>query len=235
MRETRQVGELNLRDFKEGGIQFDPFLLIFDMGPNLIRTARAKRRKDGVSYRAFHVGASTISVNDDEQKASFFVGANYKPHPEVPKRCAEMNALTEAKRLKHRFTPGLFVAGTTDQELIRQVTGRETPTLHPCDPCRDLLQESTVVITVGDDKDVYEAHTGKDLWQLYRPPEHPQRRRDRKPAEVHNVIEDPGFATFAAAKAVYTQKVAEFVSAPEHSTRSMRADAVVASLYEVAG
>jgi hypothetical protein len=165
-------------------------------------------------------------MNGRDKKIGAFVGANQKLSKDTPKRCAEMKALGEAKKADYRFPLAIFVAGTTDRELIKDVTGHATATLSPCEPCSHLMHESTVIVAVGHDEDVFEAYTGKELWGLYG--------NDETAHMPQHPIGDPGFAQFTGARALYEASVVPVMGIPEGQSRMMRAEAVVHSLRSLA-
>lgn len=224
MARPRLVQELNYSYIESDGHEFDPHSLIFEWGPTCIATARGMRKKHADNWRKFHVGGATVSVDGRGKRAAIFVGANSKPTKEALKKCAEMDAIGAAKREGYFYTAAIFVAATTDTELIKDITGLSTPTLHLCDPCRGLISESTVVVTVGAEEDIFEAHTGKEMWELYADPT----------IEQHEAIVDPGFTRFAGSRALYGSSVAPLLQAPESATRMMRAEAAVRALRQEA-
>lgn len=225
--DAERVQEFNFSHLVENDGFFDPHTLIFDMGANLIEIARAIRGKYANSYRDFKVGAATISINESRHRAAAFVGANSKPTPSSEKFCAEKQAVGSARANKFMYTPAVFVVGSTDKKEIEAVTGLATPTLHPCTSCRNLLSESTVVIPVGADEDVYEAYTGKHLWELYDDIANVS-------SDNHQPINDYQFMKLSEAKSIYLESTVHLRDAPEEATRMIRADAVVAALHEVA-
>lgn len=229
---TEKFIEQNYSTNVRAGQYFDPYELIFQWGKSAIATARATRDRRARSYRNFKVGSAVISVNDEKHEAAGFVSANSKLSKEDDKICAEMNIVGEAKKQGYDYHVGLFVVGTTDPEEIKEVTGLATPTLHPCEPCRALIDEATVVISTGYDEDVYEVYTGKQLWNVYAEPEVKQKRNRRRSEQQNKLVQDPGLVQFMGADAVYSELVERYKTAPERATRMLRAEAVVDSLQQ---
>ncbi len=229
LHKVQSVQELDYSHIVKAREIFDPYSLIFEWGPTLIKTARAIRAKRAVSYRGFKVGAANIAINAVEMKAASFVGANYTPHQGAPKRCAEMQAWRHALRADYISPIGLFVAGSTDPKEVEGVTGLATPTLHLCKPCLGDIDESTVIVSLGYKEDKYESHTGKELWNFYG-------TTNKFIGTEHQAIIDPDFQRFSAARGIYKTIVSSegYLGVNEGYTRMLRAEAVVQAIRQSA-
>lgn len=129
------------------------------LGRAMLRGAREASR-EGVSYRGFRVGAIAQVVLPQLGVVLFLRGFNNSPYRGAPKRCAEMDILSQTTELAELtkskpYIVDLFVAGPNDPDLVTEVNGLPSATLHPCAECRDLLQihpavsEVTRITTFG--------------------------------------------------------------------------------------
>jgi cytidine deaminase len=144
---------------------FDPYHAFVGLMPRFIDLARDAARMRAISHRNFHVGAVAYAGDTTLSRVATLDGANVKRTKEDPKYCAEMSVIDQAQGLGFSKVLGLVVAGTSDPEKIKSVSGVATPTLHPCDACRKkmtasgLFQESSLIVTVSTDEDAYEVHS----------------------------------------------------------------------------
>lgn len=224
--DSPKIMEYNYSYIQKDGFTFDPYELIFDWGSEAIRVARSVQPKYSRQYRKFNVGATLLGNNVNRQHAALFPGATTKLQKKDPKYCAEMQAKDNASRRGFKETIGAFVVGTADVEKISGVLQFEVPTLYPCEECTSgFLDKSTVVVSVNDDADRFEAQTGSHLADLYDKP------KSYIPSAA--VLNSPGFALFSTAKALYLAQAAE-MGPYSPDTRPDRAEAVVRSLRDAA-
>ena len=147
---------------------------MFGLAPYLFRQARYMAVEGAQSYRKFHVGAVLLGTKEGEQESEIITGANYKPYPEAPKYCAEMDVLDQAKESGVDRVTALVIAGTSVASKIREVSPFLTPTLHPCGACQSKMQSSdivdrdTLIFTTALEPPYYfEVHTYDELQLLY--------------------------------------------------------------------
>jgi cytidine deaminase len=98
-----------------------------------------------VSYRGFKVGAGAILAAvypGQRTRIGIFTGANNTPYKGAPKRCAEMEIVTKAEQAGFNRLIAISVFGPSEFEGINEI---ESPTLHPCQPCRTLFESSVIV------------------------------------------------------------------------------------------
>lgn len=167
--------------------------------PQLINAARAAA-DHAVSYRNFRVGACAAVLLPELDEVVFLEGANNSPYRGAPKDCAEMGIVRRAGQLaeQRRLTTngvrilGMYVAGPSDPNLIIQVNGVATPTLHSCFDCQDLLRDhpavtdATQIVTFALEGDHVEPerYSVADLLAFYRDTERPQVSAQLIAAEV---------------------------------------------------
>lgn len=150
----------------------DPYATLVKEHPYMIDRAR-QEIGNAHSYRGFLVSAVALAVNEDATVGYFFSASNVKKNPNARKVCAEKRVVRSAERAGMRAIVGLVVAGTTDPDLIAEVTPFRTPTLYCCEECVDLLDHSyaahddTLITTVGDEKDIYEVQRFGNLRLAY--------------------------------------------------------------------
>lgn len=138
----------------------------------MVKLARLMAEDYAESYRDFRVGCAGYGIKHDNAY-EIITGANLKPHRRARKYCAEMDVLDQAKSSDIVYMPGLVIAGPSDREKIRSVTGgRELPTLHPCGACVDRMQSSpmihndSIIVTVPTEVDQpwMEVHTFEQFY-----------------------------------------------------------------------
>jgi len=232
---TRKIVEIRYENGSEIHEQFDPLSILFEMGPFLIKNARAIREKYATSYRNVLVSASALVRNTQEQKMRAYVGFNNTPYQGAQKHCAEMKSFGQADHDGYRRHDAVIVVGPTDTNMIEGITGIATPTLYPCDSCLDLLDDATVVVTVGAEEDVYEAHTGAELrHQRYVLQGATKRKRQELLAnQSAEAIHDPNFIHWTGGRAVYETLVSHFDVNSLEDLRLARAEAAVAVLQDI--
>ncbi len=164
-----QVGGLQLREHP----RFDAHHLFVGAVPYMVDQARAAAIHDSYSYRDFRVGAAVFAVKMRLNETGLYAAGNVKSKKEKAKICAEKRVLNQAAKSGFTRAVGIVVAGTTDVELIAEVTEKATPTLHPCGDCRHLFEDhrlmrpDTLVITTGLEDDIYQVHTFTELQDVY--------------------------------------------------------------------
>ncbi len=137
------------------------------VGFMIIRARQAAEK--AVQYRDFKVGCSVFTVED--RRPEVFIGYNLKPNQGGAKLCAEQAALSSAIiNSGNKEVVGIFVAGESQADLE---SGLNSPTLHPCANCRELVSEilkkennnfeKVVLVTVGLKNDIFEVMTWEDL------------------------------------------------------------------------
>lgn len=152
--------------------EFDTGHLLVSLVPNMVEQARFAAETDAHSYRDFKVGAAVLAVNDVTHETAVITAGNLKSRHKA-KVCAERKALQQARKIGYTQAASIVVAGTTDAELIREVTGVATPTLHPCGECQNmfdshpLMRDDTLIITTGLEDDIYQVHNFVELKGLY--------------------------------------------------------------------
>jgi len=157
-----------------GHSEFDPGHMLVSLVPYMIDQARFAARNDAHSYRDFRVGAAGFVFSPDSQETAILTAGNLKAKRHTSKVCAERKVLEQARKSGYQKAAGLVVAATTDTELIKEVTGVATPTLHPCGECQDffedhlLMADDTVIISTGLELDRYQVQTFGELKELYR-------------------------------------------------------------------
>lgn len=141
--------------------------------PFLVDKARMAANGDAYSYRDFNVGAVGYGVNDATRELDMQSAGNVKRNPGKTKVCAEKRVLGRLEKSGMTRVIGFVGVGASDPNLIEEVTGRATPTLHPCSVCLDMFRESrlvdtnTLVVNAGIDKDIYEVHSVGEQWRMY--------------------------------------------------------------------
>jgi cytidine deaminase len=152
---------------------FDPWQQFLKMTPRMVRSAR-QASLEAFSYRNFHVGASLLAINPHKKRMGMYSAGNLKIDPSTEKFCAEASVIKKARHDGMTRAIGLVVVGTLDPDMIRGVTGKVTPTLHPCDSCRNLfvdsalIQSDTIVVTTGDTLDAHQVHSVGQLIKFYQ-------------------------------------------------------------------
>ncbi|HSH18056.1 MAG TPA: hypothetical protein VK978_01595 [Candidatus Saccharimonadales bacterium] len=140
--------------------------------PLMAQLARIAAANLAYSYRGLHVGAAGMFV-DSDNNLDILTAGNLKSKKNKEKVCAEKQDLAKAVKRGAIKAVGLVVAGPTDVELIKGITGRESPTLHCCEECRimmedhPLVDDETPIVTVGLNSNVYQSHGNKQLRDLY--------------------------------------------------------------------
>lgn len=134
--------EFDLRPTLAVVSDFDPEWVAYQQIPRFLDLAQRAADERAVSHRGFKVGASACAISFDLQKLGYLFGANLTPYKGAPKRCAEMEVVTKALDRGFDKIIALAVFGPSKFEDVQRFP---SPTLHPCDQCRDLLEASSLV------------------------------------------------------------------------------------------
>lgn len=158
---------------QEGRSNYDPYHLFMGGVPFTVDQARMAAQNEAYSYRGFRVGAAVFALNPATQETAVLSGANTKSNKHKTKICAERKVLQQAKKAGLTEAIGIVVAATTDVDLIEEVNGAPSPTLHPCQECQHffnehpLIMDDTIIITTGIDDDTHQVHTHKEVAAMY--------------------------------------------------------------------
>ena len=123
-------------------------------------------RKRAKSWREFNVGAFALAHSRYNGYFPPFWGFNVKENPEDKTDCAEKRLILSAEEAGFDRIIVLAVSGPLQKD---EISGRESPTLHPCWRCRELFQESpimhpkTLIFTVHPEFDIFELRTVEQL------------------------------------------------------------------------
>jgi cytidine deaminase len=119
----------------------------------------------GHSYRGFKVGAAVLALDEPGRRAGIYFGGNYTPYEGAEWNCAEKRAFEVVHKRGFNRILALAVSGPPQID----VSGVESPTLHPCDKCREMMRESeltepnTLVATANLDQTAHELFTVDSL------------------------------------------------------------------------
>src|SRR3990167_2449982 len=133
------------REFNyEGLVKFtghfpDPYWMFLDGAPFMVGEVRKAAAEFAQSYRGFKVGAMVLAVAPQSNKIGWFFGANSKPEPGSIKRCAEQQAMRKVAANGYHKIIGMIISGPSNQD---HGSGLKPPTLHPCEACRDIFDQS---------------------------------------------------------------------------------------------
>ncbi|HEY4963070.1 MAG TPA: cytidine deaminase [Candidatus Saccharimonadales bacterium] len=189
---------------------FDPLVTFFHNGEWMIINARAIRENYGRSHRNVFVGSALLANKPEIKKQRIYVGWNDSPYKGASKFCAEMRAIEIADKNGYTRREAIIVPGETDPEVIRSIIGVPSRILPPCEPCREILSDDTVVMSIGGKEDIYGAFTGR---MLRRGGYLLGKLADvRRPSEDHFVqppIFDLGKLNWAVAEEAYRDFTAE--------------------------
>ncbi|HXR50341.1 MAG TPA: hypothetical protein VN778_04925 [Verrucomicrobiae bacterium] len=185
-------------DFRKTDIHATAIGLI----PMLVAKARLATAHYGDSYRGFLVGAAAVAydTSPDNPRIGIYTSGNFKAtHDEedydpthdavdIPKVCAEMDILLRADHDEMQRLGIFVVAATTNHQRILEVTKVRSATLHPCWDCEEtmkgssLVDNDTIILTVGAAKDVYQAQSYAEFRKRYKQVRH---GNDFEDAETH--------------------------------------------------
>jgi hypothetical protein len=102
----------------------------------------------------------------------------------------------------------IAIVSTTDIDEIEAINNERTPTLQPCDTCLKIIDKSAVVVSVGEDRDIYEAHTCSQIISRRYTQTYVGRRARRRGETTPPIrlIEDPDFLQWAGSTAAYVEQ-----------------------------
>lgn len=223
---SSKVHEIDYSEYHE---KFDPLTVLFDNAEYLVGAARGIQSKDAESYRNFLVGACALMNNVQDKKLRVYVGFNSTPKPGDPKYCAEMRAIGRAIGQGFTQCEAIVVTGTTDMKKIEEVNHERTPTLLPCNLCLKIIDEAAVIVSVGEDQDIYEANTCSQIRGRRYAMSHTERKARRRGEVVTPIrlIEDPGFVQWAGGRAMYEELTQDLEAGPNNGLRLARAELAV--------
>lgn len=124
----------------------------------------------GESYRDFKVGSAIMALDESGGRTGFYFAGNYTPHKGADWNCAEKRGL--GKITERGFNRALIIAVAGEPGEIYD--GIEAPTLHPCNRCQGLFEESklvrpdTLVVTSNADGTNHELFTANSLIELHK-------------------------------------------------------------------
>jgi cytidine deaminase len=121
---------------------FDPEFVAYQQIPRFFDLAQRAADEKAVSYRDFKVGASACAISFEQQRMAYLFGANLTPYKGASKRCAEMEVVSKAEERGFEKILALGIFGPSKFDDVQELP---SPTLHPCDQCRDLLNNSPLV------------------------------------------------------------------------------------------
>lgn len=224
---------------REPNDTYDPLADFIEQADYFIQAARGVRKKDAASHRDLLVGACVLANNTEEGVLRAYLGFNDSPRKGVKKRCAEKRATERAIGAGFTRREAFVVAGPTDQATIESVVFKPMPLLPPCDVCRELIDDSAVVMAVGEEDNALQIYTGQQLRKTFEQPiEFEKRRRKRQTAtpELPQPIEfRPGDHKFwRDVGDAYAELDLGLHADSEREMRLRRAENVVAATYQVA-
>lgn len=194
---------------------FDPYHQFVELIPFLVDRAR-EARDEAVSYRDFHVGAVLLAATGDLRFVGVIEAANTKPTPASDKVCAEKRLFGRARKKGYVEPVGLVVCGELNADHGSDL---ESPTLHPCLECREIIPDNTLIMSVRPDKDAFELKTGRELKVL-----HAAAARGEDIGEQHTFY-DPGFKKWESNRVYYGRLTMNLEGQRFHMTRDARIEA----------
>ena len=222
----------------ENGQPFDAVRLFLENGPIFIKSARAMQKKEAVSHRDVFFGAAALLNNVSQKKLRGYLGYNYSPVNGIPRYCAEMRAYGRGFTKGYTQREAFVIATPTDKDVIESINGVRTETAYPCvQRCRGLMEDATLVLTVGDKEPVYEVNTGRGIRHMdYGPLSEERRSKRNKNAPIETVpIYDPNFTKWSGALAIYDELAVDLVDIESiEDLRMARAEAAVSAIRSLA-
>lgn len=214
----------------EAAKEFDAHRAFLQEVPDMVRRAREARDEEAFSYRDFKVGAAIFAWAVGTSETAVMVGANTKAKQHKEKVCAEPKLLQRAKNAGYSDAIGLVVVATGDVDLIKGVLGYQAPTLHPCTTCQAdfrshrLVSDDTIIVSVNAERDVFQAHSFRELSQMYA----------EKAVEAEQRVYQEGFGrSWSRRLATYDALVSAEAVMPGESHRERAVLALAALAVEV--
>ncbi len=148
------------------GLSITPANILFAL--HRAREARAL----AVSYRNFNVGAALIALSIGSPRFQVLSGVNVKPDAESAMNVhAEQVALQKFHDREYSAVSIVAVVGETQND---QQSGQETPTLHPCGLCREVManhvgihNEHTLIVSALPNLRTIEAYSLASLSRFH--------------------------------------------------------------------
>jgi hypothetical protein len=147
---------------------FDSNIVLLNTLDDMVTSARSMADKFAVSWRNVKFGSTALVNSTANENLGIAFGYNYSPESNSShKYCAEMRADGNGRSSGYERLDAVVLAGTTDPETLESIYHYATPTAEPCDPCLDsVVRDSTVFLSVGQDVDTMEAHTGAEMKKI---------------------------------------------------------------------
>lgn len=151
---------------------FDPFREFVASVPELVRKSRLAYEDETYSYREFKVGAAGLFWVPGTCDTVSLSAGNLRRERKF-KFCAEQRLLVRARKAEFTQAIGLVITGTSNRQKIAEVTDLPTPTLHPCEECRAVLEENeimtddTLVLTTCIESSYFQVHRFGELVTRY--------------------------------------------------------------------
>jgi len=123
----------------------------------------------GHSHRGFKVGAAAYVLDEPGKRTGVYFGGNFTPYKGAPWNCAEKRALETIRA--RGFTKVLAIAVSGPPQI--DISGVESPTLHPCHKCRAMFDGSKLtsadmlIATATPTGDAHELFTLGSLLKLH--------------------------------------------------------------------
>lgn len=194
---------------------FDPYHNFVELMPYLVDRAR-EAREEAVSYRNFKVGGVLLAATGDFRFIGVIDAANTKPKPSADKVCSEKRLFGRARKKGYVEPVGLVVCGELNPD---HGSGLESPTLHPCMECRDIIPDDTLIMSIRPDKDAFELKTGRELKALHAA------AADGEEIGEQHIFYDPGFKKWETNRTWYGRLTRGLEGRRFHETRAARIEA----------
>ncbi len=167
---------------------YDSLPKLFEQGPAMVVNARAMVNHAN-SYRGVLVGSAALTHNTHDNRLRIYVGHNDTPYRGARKYCAEMRAIGRSISEGYTRREAVVTAGPTDGEVIESIIGAPARILPPCQQCTELVEDSTIVISIGAEDDIFGVQTGKHLKEIH-PAINPLKKKQRGKTE-HPFVNEP--------------------------------------------
>lgn len=125
----------------------------------------------GESYRGFRVGCAVVALDQMGGRIGHYFHGNFTPYKGADWNCAEKRAF---EKVTERGFDTILAVGIVGPIQTDEVSGVESPTLHPCYRCRGMFEESsltdpdTLIATMNLEENAYELHTEESMLALHR-------------------------------------------------------------------
>ena len=131
----------------------------------IVDLSRQAAEELGESHRDFKVGTAAYVLDEPGQRVGVYFGGNFTPYEGAPWNCAEKRAMGTIQARGFNRVLAVAVSGPPQVDN----SGVESPTLHPCDKCRAMFEQSELtapdmlVATSTPDGSAHELHTLESL------------------------------------------------------------------------